>query len=77
MRKRASRVTSPTSDSFGPVSVGAHCAPLHHKTGCFSIWQKSYHDHIIRTEADYLRIWEYIDTNPAKWREDRYYEEGL
>ena len=47
------------------------------KTIGFSIWQKSYHDHIIRDEADYLRIWEYIDTNPAKWREDRYYEEGL
>ena len=47
------------------------------KTIGFSIWQKSYHDHIIRSESDYLRIWEYIDTNPAKWREDRYYEEGL
>lgn len=43
----------------------------------FSIWQRSYHDHIIRNHADYLRVWEYIDTNPAKWREDRYYEEGL
>ena len=42
----------------------------------FSIWQKSYHDHIIRSEADYRRIWEYIDTNPAKWREDCYYKEG-
>ena len=42
----------------------------------FPIWQKSYHDHIIRNEADYRRIWEYIDTNPAKWREDCYYEDG-
>ena len=42
------------------------------------VWQKGYHDHIVRGEADYLRIWNYIDTNPAKWREDRYYcpEEG-
>lgn len=39
----------------------------------YSIWQKGYHDHIIRSEADYLRIWDYIDTNPAKWREDCYY----
>lgn len=38
-----------------------------------SIWQKGYHDHIIRSDADYLRIWHYIDTNPAKWREDCYY----
>ena len=41
----------------------------------FSIWQKSYHDHIIRDDADYQRIWEYIDTNPAKWQEDCYYKE--
>ena len=40
-----------------------------------SIWQKGYHDHVIRGEEDYLRIWEYVDTNPAKWREDRYYVE--
>lgn len=37
------------------------------------IWQRSYYDHIIRNEADYLRIWDYIDTNPAKWEEDEYY----
>lgn len=38
-----------------------------------TIWQKGYHDHVIRNDADYLRIWHYIDTNPAKWREDCYY----
>lgn len=37
------------------------------------IWQKGFYDHIIRDEADYLRIWQYIDTNPAKWQEDCYY----
>ncbi|MDD6161159.1 MAG: hypothetical protein PUB51_08550, partial [Oscillospiraceae bacterium] len=39
------------------------------------LWQSTYHDHIIRNEADYLRIWNYIDTNPARWQEDRYFEE--
>ena len=29
-----------------------------------TVWQRGYHDHIIRSEADYLRIWDYIDTNP-------------
>ena len=38
------------------------------------LWQKSYHEHVIRGEEDYRRIWEYIDTNPAKWAEDRYYQ---
>ena len=39
------------------------------------LWQKSYHDHIIRNEADYQKIWNYIDTNPAKWQEDCFYIE--
>ena len=36
-------------------------------------WQRSFHDHIIRDEAEYLRICAYIETNPARWREDIYY----
>ena len=39
------------------------------------LWQRSFHDHIIRDQADYLKIWNYIDTNPAKWREDCFYIE--
>lgn len=45
------------------------------RAGC-GIWQKGYHDHIVRDEADYLRIWNYIDQNPFRWREDRYYIES-
>ena len=41
----------------------------------FSLWQKSFYDHIIRNEEDYLRIWEYIDTNPFKWEDDELYNE--
>lgn len=37
------------------------------------LWQKSFHDHVIRNESDYLRIWRYMDTNPLKWEEDRYH----
>jgi len=39
----------------------------------FSPWQKSFHDYIIRTKADYQRISQYIDENPQKWTEDCYY----
>ena len=35
------------------------------------IWHTRYHDHIIRNQEDYQRIWQYIDENPAKWSEDR------
>ena len=31
------------------------------------IWQRSYYDHVIRNEQDYLEIWQYIDDNPRKW----------
>ena len=37
------------------------------------IWQRSYHDHIIRDDSDYEAIWEYIDNNPLKWKEDKLY----
>ena len=36
-------------------------------------WQRSYHEHVIRNEHDYLEIWDYIEHNPAKWAEDRYF----
>jgi REP element-mobilizing transposase RayT len=34
----------------------------------FSIWQRSYNDHIIRNEEDYNRVAEYIGNNPRTWR---------
>ncbi len=38
------------------------------------IWQRSFHDHIIRNEKDYQRIWKYIENNPLKWSEDCFYK---
>ncbi len=32
-----------------------------------NIWQRSFHDHIIRGKEDYQKIWEYIDANALKW----------
>ena len=29
-----------------------------------NIWQRSFHDHVIRDEADYVRHYEYITSNP-------------
>ena len=37
------------------------------------LWQRSYYDRIIRNEEEYKEIWSYIDTNPSKWEEDKYY----
>ena len=38
-----------------------------------ALWQRSYHEHVIRNERDYLEILEYVENNPAKWADDRYY----
>lgn len=38
-----------------------------------SIWQNSYYDRIIRNENAYREVWEYIEENPLKWKEDELY----
>lgn len=38
-----------------------------------NIWQSRYYDHVIRNQRDYDEIWEYIENNPAKWEEDRFF----
>ena len=39
------------------------------------IWQRSIHDHVIRNQKDYEKIWSYIDTNPMRWDKDCFYME--
>ena len=41
----------------------------------YSVWQKSYYDHVIRDERDDQIRWQYIENNPAKWAQDEYYTE--
>ena len=38
------------------------------------IWQRSYHDHVIRNQKQYEMIWTYIENNPLKWEEDCFYK---
>ncbi|MDO4782693.1 MAG: hypothetical protein Q4A09_05670 [Capnocytophaga felis] len=42
-------------------------------TDIHQIWQRNYYEHIIRNEESYFKIHEYIENNPAKWEEDRFY----
>ena len=39
------------------------------------LWQRSFHDHIVRNETDYRMIVEYIQSNPQLWHKDCFYEE--
>ena len=35
-----------------------------------TLWQRSFHDHVIRNQKAYESIWTYIENNPEKWEED-------
>lgn len=39
------------------------------------LWQRAYHDHIIRNEGSLNKLREYVLTNPSRWAEDTYYSE--
>ena len=45
----------------------------HHHWARFDkkLWQRSFHDHIIRNDDDLYRVREYIQNNPLKWHLDR------
>jgi putative transposase len=34
------------------------------------LWQRGYHDHIVRDDRDLDRIRRYIEANPGRWAED-------
>ena len=49
----------------------------HYKTNIsreltYSIWQKSFYEHIIRNEKEYLKTKEYIKNNIVNWKKDEY-----
>ncbi len=43
------------------------------KTSVPKIWQRNYHEHIIRDQKSLNKITEYIEMNPRLWNKDRYY----
>jgi REP element-mobilizing transposase RayT len=55
-------------------SVTSKINLLNHCKG-FSVWQRNFHDHIIRDHASYLTISKYIVENPANWRDDVLFKE--
>ena len=41
--------------------------------GMGKLWQRNYYEHIIRTQESYLKIKEYILSNPEKWENDKFF----
>ncbi|MBO5884021.1 MAG: transposase [Clostridia bacterium] len=39
------------------------------------VWQRGFHDHIIRNRKDYEKIAKYIHENPLRWESDCFYSE--
>ena len=40
-----------------------------------NVFQKSFHDRVIRDDQEYQMVWQYIDNNPALWKQDCFYTE--
>lgn len=70
----SSGATTPTTSAI-PRYVAALKRLVNHELGQ-NIWQRGYYDHIVRNETDYRAIREYIDTNPTRRVDDKYYSEG-
>ena len=68
--------TSPSPTLFDVVRVLKSLSTrlCRDNLGDLPLWQRSFHEHVIRNENDYREIWEYIDQNPVRWDEDRYHE---
>ena len=39
----------------------------------WNVWQRSFHDHIIRNQKSFENIWNYIEGNPQCWEKDCFY----
>ncbi len=39
------------------------------------VWERNYYEHVIRDDADYNRIAEYVTNNPLRWMEDTLHPE--
>ena len=65
--KRTKRVSiSQFIKSFKDVTI----KQMRSRYGVYFSWQRSFHDHIIRSEGDLTRVREYIIDNPLQWEDD-------
>ena len=69
--KGTSRTPSPTDSEISKL-VSTLKRFVHKDCGAI-VFQRSFHDHIIRDENDFLTRWQYIDDNPARWSDDPYF----
>lgn len=63
-----------TQNATVPMTISTIKRLANQRAGT-QLFQRSYHDRIIRNEIEYKKIWNYIDNNPLMWHDDRYYKD--
>jgi len=65
---------SPKSNSVSTIIRSYKSAVTKHanRLGLENGWQARFHDHIIRNDAEYQRISDYIVNNPQNWNNDKF-----
>jgi putative transposase len=71
----------PIAGSLGTI-VGVYKAAVTRRvnklsnapTGSF--WQRNFHEHIIRNEQSLTTIRQYVENNPASWKQDKFFSTG-
>jgi putative transposase len=62
-----------TSKTIGSIIRGFKIGVtkwMRQHTPIHDVWQRNYYEHVIRDEADLIRVREYISVNPVRWAED-------
>ena len=62
------------SKVVGYIKMNASKA-IRQQYGDVTVWQRGYHDHVIRNRDDYEMIAKYIHENPLRWKLDKFYTE--
>ena len=73
----ASRTSPPTKKQHTIVSRFVSTFKRFSNKECGdNVWQRGFHDHVIRDKNDYDTINKYIYENPLKWQDDCFYTEN-
>jgi REP element-mobilizing transposase RayT len=73
LRKSLRRIKS-ISEIIGSFKTTS--SKLIHQSGLNEFqWQRSFYDHIIRSDEELIRISNYIEKNPLLWKQDEYFIE--
>lgn len=76
IRESPLRGRSVISKMIGYIKMNAS-KEIHRRFGDSQIWQRGFHDHVIRDRHDYEQIAKYIYENPIRWQYDCFYVEDF